>query len=83
MLVKSNKKEVEFEGALDRLEKIIVMLNDGSLSIDESLKLFEEGIGLIRLCQDKLSSVETKISLLLGDKNGNFNEVPFNIELEE
>jgi len=82
-LTKSNKKEVEFEEALDRLENIITMLNDGSLSIDESLKLFEEGIKLVRICQDKLSNVENKISLLLADKNGNLNEIPFNIESEE
>jgi len=58
------KTEMKFEGALERLEKIVDVLESGESELDESLKLFEEGIGLIRLCQDKLEDVKGKIEIL-------------------
>ena len=59
------KKELKFENALNRLEKIVDVLESGESELDESLKLFEEGIGLIRFCQNKLEEVKGKVEILV------------------
>jgi exodeoxyribonuclease VII small subunit len=62
-----NKK---FESALEELESIIEQLESGSLSLDDSLAAFEKGVGLVKYCNQKLSEVESKIELLMKDKEG-------------
>lgn len=59
-----------FEEALNKLEKIVSKLEDGDISLEESLKLFEEGIRLSRFCNQKLEEAEKKIEILLKDKEG-------------
>ncbi len=63
-------KKDNFESALKRLEEIVQRLEAGELSLDESLKLFEEGIELSRQCAKKLSEAEAKVEKLvkLGEK---------------
>jgi exodeoxyribonuclease VII small subunit len=63
-------KKNSFENTLKRLEEIVQRLESGDLSLDESLKLFEEGIELSRLCTKKLSEAEAKVEKLikLGEK---------------
>ncbi|HUO85552.1 MAG TPA: exodeoxyribonuclease VII small subunit, partial [Thermoanaerobaculia bacterium] len=57
----------EFEKSFQRLEKIVKRLEEESLSLDDALKLFEEGIGLSRFCHQKLEEVEKKIETILSD----------------
>jgi exodeoxyribonuclease VII small subunit len=59
-----------FEDALNKLEKIVSQLEEGDISLEESLKLFEEGIRLSRICNQKLDEVEKKVEILLKDKEG-------------
>jgi exodeoxyribonuclease VII small subunit len=66
-----------FEEALQELENIVQRLEDGNLSLDESLALFEEGIKLSRLCAQRLDEAEKKIELLLKDENGSLSRQPF------
>ena len=54
-----------FEDALKRLEEIVRKLEEGELSLDESLKLFEEGIEISRFCTKKLSEAEKKVEKLI------------------
>lgn len=54
-----------FEAALDRLTKIVEKLEGGSLSLEESLRLFEEGIKLARLSQAKLDAAEKRVEELI------------------
>lgn len=61
----------EFEKSFQQLEKIVQRLEGEELSLDESLKLFEEGIQLSRFCHQKLSEVEKRIELILSDAKGN------------
>jgi len=63
-------KKTNFESALKRLEEIVQKLEGAELSLDESLKLFEEGIELSRFCTKKLSETEAKVERLikLGEK---------------
>lgn len=62
--------EKEFEGAFKKLENIVEKLEAEDLSLDESLKSFEEGIRLARLCGKKLNEAEKKIEILLKDAQG-------------
>lgn len=57
-------KKPNFEQSLSRLEEITQQLENGSLSLDESLKMFEEGIKLSRFCEQKLSDAEQKLEIL-------------------
>ncbi len=66
-----------FEEALQELENIVQRLEDGNLSLDESLALFEEGIKLSRLCAQRLDEAEKKIELLMKDENGALSRQPF------
>lgn len=56
--------ERTFEESLGDLEKIVKQLEDGDLPLDQSLKLFEEGVKLSRLCRERLSRAERRIELL-------------------
>ena len=56
-----------FEAALSRLEQIVVALEKGDLSLEESLKLYEEGISRARLCQERLEQAPSILEVLSQD----------------
>ncbi|MFH1856872.1 MAG: exodeoxyribonuclease VII small subunit [Candidatus Omnitrophota bacterium] len=56
--------EIKFEKAIEQLEKIVAELEGEELSLEDSLKKYEEGIKLIRLCSKKLDEAKKKIQLL-------------------
>ena len=64
-------KEIRFEEAVKRLEEIVNKLEAGDLSLDDSIKLFEEGVKLYQICLKRLDEAEKKVEILLKDKNGN------------
>jgi exodeoxyribonuclease VII small subunit len=66
-----------FEDALNKLEKIVSKLEDGDIPLEESLKLFEEGIRISRLCNQKLEEAEKKVEFLMKGKNGVIKPQPF------
>ena len=68
---------VSFEKALERLEAIVEKLESEELGLDASLALFEEGIGLSRLCQSKLEEVEKRVEIVLKESGGEFRTAPF------
>ncbi len=68
-----------FEDALTRLEKITDELEDGNLSLESSLKKFEEGIKLAEFCNTKLEEAQKKVDILL-KKDGKLTSVPFEQE---
>jgi exodeoxyribonuclease VII small subunit len=57
---------MDFEKKLGRLEQIVQMMEKGDSSLEDSLKLFEEGIRLTKECQVQLSSAEAKVKILVG-----------------
>lgn len=59
-----------FEDALNKLQKIVAQLEEGDIPLEESLKLFEEGIRLSRFCNQKLDEAEKKVEILLKDNKG-------------
>jgi len=66
-----------FEDALNKLEKIVSKLEDGDIGLEESLKLFEEGIRLSRLCNQKLDEAEKRVEILMKSKDGMMKPQPF------
>lgn len=69
-------KNTTFETAMKRLEEIVSKLEDGSESLDSSLKLFEEGSALASLCYGKLQNAEQKMKLIseLEESDGEQND---------
>jgi len=65
-----SKDQPTFENALKQLEDIVQKLERGDLALEESLKLYEEGIRLSRLCHAKLEEAEGKIEMLIKDAKG-------------
>lgn len=74
--------EKKFEAALARLEEIVQELEKGDLPLEQSLKLFEEGIKLSRICNSRLEEAERKVEILMKDKNGNVTAQAFKEEEE-
>jgi exodeoxyribonuclease VII small subunit len=76
--LKKGKKmaEEKFEEALEKLEEIVKKMESGDLTLDESLKAFEEGIRLSRLCAQKIDEAERRVDILLKSQEG-FDVKPF------
>ena len=67
MAAKGKKK---FEDSVEELERVVEQLESGELSLEDSLTAFENGVRLVKLCNQKLTEVERKIELLVKDKDG-------------
>jgi exodeoxyribonuclease VII small subunit len=65
-----NQTTKQFEVALEELEGIVEQLESGELSLEDSLAVFEKGVGLVKYCNQKLTEVEKKIEVLIKDKEG-------------
>ena len=61
----SKKDTVNFESSIKKLEQIVAKIEDGDISLEESVKSFEEGVGLVKECQKQLSAAELKVKKLL------------------
>ena len=66
-----------FEESLKKLEGIVDRLEKGDLSLEESLKLFEEGIGLSSACKQELEAAEGKVQMLIKQRDGSLKAEPF------
>lgn len=69
--------ELKFEQALSKLEKIVEEMESDQLSLEDSLKRYEEGMKLSRLCSTKLKEAEKKIEILIKDSQGNLKAETF------
>jgi exodeoxyribonuclease VII small subunit len=75
MVVK--KKEVSFEEALKRLEEISIKMGDSGLSLEDSIKMFQQGMELSSVCNKKLEEAEKKINIVLNNQEGKLVEGDF------
>jgi exodeoxyribonuclease VII small subunit len=73
---------LDFETALKNLEEIVKKLENGELSLDSALALFEEGIKLSRFCHTKLEEAERRVEILLKNGSSQMRTVPFESENE-
>ena len=74
--------DLKFEDSLARLEQIVGQLETGNLPLEESLKVFEEGIALARHCARYLEEAEKRIEILTKDDQGALGTQPFTWEPE-
>jgi exodeoxyribonuclease VII small subunit len=70
----------KFETSLKKLEEIVHRLEEGSLSLEDSLKSFEEGVRHSSFCAKKLDEAERRVEVLLKRKDGSFAREPFETE---
>jgi len=75
-------KEKKFEDAMRELEDVIKRLESGDLSLEESIKTFEQGIALSRYCFTRLEEAEKKVSMLVKDGD-RIRQEPFDVEDNE
>ncbi len=78
----SNKeiKDLSFENAIKELEGIVSKLEEGEVSLEKSLELYQRGVKLIEYCNKKLTEAEGIISILYNDDDGNLKETVFEAE---
>lgn len=69
--------EIKFEDALKKLEKIVEDLEDGSLSLDDAIGKYEEGIKLSKLCAKRLELAKKKVEILMKAEDGSVELKPF------
>jgi exodeoxyribonuclease VII small subunit len=72
----------DFEKSLTRLEEVVKLLESPELSLDEAMKLFEEGVKLSRDCQKHLEEAEGRVEILLKKADGKIAAEPFEPEGE-
>ena len=72
----------DFEKSLTRLEEVVKRMEGPDLSLDEAMKLFEEGVTLSRECQKQLEEAEGKVEILLKKADGKLAAQPFDPERE-
>ena len=66
-----------FEHSLKKLEAIVDKLEKGDLSLEESVKLFEEGVELSAACKKELDAAEGKVQMLMKQRDGSLKDAPF------
>jgi len=78
----TDEQGFDFEASLNELEKLVDALEQGDLSLEQSLQDFERGINLTRSCQSALTDAQQKVKILLEDKHQSslqdFNNESFN-----
>ena len=73
-------KSQTFEESLQKIEGIVERLEEGDLPLEDSLKAFEEGMKLVKMCESRLKEAQKKIEVLVRDGKGGKNVEPFESE---
>ena len=72
MTAKNSQKQT-FEDTLGRLEEIVGQLERGDISLEDSIKMYEEGLALSKTCMDKLTQAELKLKKLVKNVDGSLH----------
>ena len=67
---KPRETELNFEGAMDRLEKIVEQMESGKLPLEDLIVRYEEGMNLVKICQERLANAEQKIEIIARNSAG-------------
>jgi len=67
--METKNEDMNFEEALKKLEETVKILEEGKAPLDESMKYYEEGIKLVKLCSDKLNNARKKVTEVSGADN--------------
>jgi len=73
----------KFETSLKKLEDVVHKLEGGSLTLDDSIKAFEEGVKHAAFCSKKLDEAERKVEILIKQRDGSFRKEPFCVDDED
>src|ERR1700674_3565399 len=68
--LKQHEAELNFEGAMDRLETIVEQMESGKLPLEDLIVRYEEGMNLVKICQERLASAEQKIEMIARNSAG-------------
>src|SRR4051812_20065595 len=74
---KSTAAEPNFENAMDRLEAIVEQMESGKLPLEDLIVRYEEGMNLVKVCQERLASAEQKIEIIARNNAGKATVKPF------
>ena len=74
---KENEETIDFEQSLRSLEEIVRKMEQGELTLENSLEAFEEGVRLTRNCQTALQKAEQKVNILVKNSDGEFSSIEF------
>lgn len=72
-----NEEPIDFEQSLRKLEEIVRKMEQGELTLENSLEAFEEGVRLTRNCQSALQKAEQKVNILVENSDGEFSSTVF------
>ncbi len=75
-------QEKKFEDELKELEDTVARIDSGELSLEDSIKAFEQGVALVRSLNQKLDEVEKKIEVLVRDSQGELRTTPYRVEVK-
>jgi exodeoxyribonuclease VII small subunit len=75
----ANRKE-GFEDHLEALERLVLELEQGDLTLDAALQRFEDGVSRLKSCRALLAKAEEKVKILVRDAEGELREEPFESE---
>lgn len=78
---KSGKKEETFEEAMKQMEEIVQRLESGDLPLEDSLKLYEDGVRLTRVCSSRLQTAEKRIEVLMKNEQDEVVSEPLETDL--
>jgi len=67
---KPREAQLNFEGAMDRLEKIVEQMESGKLPLEDLIVRYEEGMNLVKVCQERLAKAERKIEIIARNSAG-------------
>ncbi len=74
---KATATNLNFEGAMERLEKIVEQMESGKLALEDLIVRYEEGMNLVKVCQERLATAEQKIDMIARDSAGKAVVKPF------
>ena len=74
---KTKTEDIKLETAMKRLDEVVRALDSDGLELEESLKLYEEGVGLVRVCHEKLTEAQRRITALRVSEDGEMVEEAF------
>ena len=76
-------KEIKFEEAMEKLDVEVKRLESGELTIDEALASFEESVRLVKICNERLETAQSRVRMLTESADGTVSDVPFGADADE
>lgn len=79
----AHRSQQSFEEGIKRIEHIVEALESGEISLEESIKLYRDGVEILDYCSNKLNDAEKQVMILQKNSNNQFRQEPFTEKSEE